>query len=105
VPVSTAVIAIGFAKLQMMGDLEFSDFIYEFGAGIFFLPSSYAAAIGEFQSKSRGGLYPGGSAVDGGAGLPSTVLGSINSVRVPSGSKRFACRLRLIPTCSTIGSP
>jgi len=28
---------IGFAKLQMMGDLKFSDGVYGFGAGIFFL--------------------------------------------------------------------
>jgi D-galactonate transporter len=28
---------IGFAKLQMMGDLKFSDTVYGFGAGIFFL--------------------------------------------------------------------
>jgi D-galactonate transporter len=28
---------VGFAKLQMMGDLKFSDSVYGFGAGIFFL--------------------------------------------------------------------
>ena len=28
---------VGFAKLQMMGDLKFSDGVYGFGAGIFFL--------------------------------------------------------------------
>ena len=28
---------VGFAKLQMMGDLGFSDSVYGFGAGIFFL--------------------------------------------------------------------
>src|ERR1700683_4815310 len=28
---------VGFAKLQMMGDLKFSDAVYGFGAGIFFL--------------------------------------------------------------------
>src|SRR4029077_8312019 len=34
--------------------------------------------------------YFGGGAADGGTGLPSMVLGSINSMRVPSGSNRFA---------------
>ena len=28
---------VGFAKLQMAGDLNFSDAIYGFGAGIFFI--------------------------------------------------------------------
>src|ERR1700678_2472406 len=28
---------VGFAKLQMLGDLKFSDGVYGFGAGIFFL--------------------------------------------------------------------
>ena len=28
---------VGFAKLQMMGDLKFSDGVYGFGAGVFFL--------------------------------------------------------------------
>lgn len=34
--------------------------------------------------------YPGGGAVEAGAGFPSIVPGSISSVRVPSGSNRFA---------------
>src|SRR5262245_10916658 len=41
--------------------------------------------------------YFGGGRVDEGAGLPSTVLGSISSTRVPSGSNRLSWRLRLIP--------
>src|SRR5262245_43461166 len=45
----------------------------------------------------------GGGAVDHGAGVPSTVTGSINSTRVPSGSKRLSCRLRLIPVLISIG--
>src|SRR5213594_754135 len=32
----------------------------------------------------------GDGAIDGGTGFPSTVFGSINSMRVPSGSKRLA---------------
>src|SRR5437016_1978370 len=40
----------------------------------------------------------GGGAVEEGTGFPSAVLGSINSMRVPSGSNRFACRFPLIPT-------
>jgi sugar phosphate permease len=28
---------VGFAKLQMLGDLKFSDSVYGFGAGVFFL--------------------------------------------------------------------
>ena len=28
---------VGFAKLQMAGDLQFSDAVYGFGAGIFFI--------------------------------------------------------------------
>jgi hypothetical protein len=34
--------------------------------------------------------YFGGGAADGGTGLPSIVFGSISSMRVPSGSNRFA---------------
>jgi hypothetical protein len=34
--------------------------------------------------------YCGGGAVEGGVGFPSMVFGSMISVRVPSGSKRFA---------------
>ena len=43
--------------------------------------------------------YCGGCAFEGGVGLPSIVSGSMISILVPSGSKRLACRLRLIPTC------
>src|SRR5262249_46145794 len=46
---------------------------------------------------------PGGGAVDDGTGLPSTVLGSINSTRVPSGSKRLACRLPFLPMFMVFG--
>src|SRR3954447_2857622 len=41
--------------------------------------------------------YRGGGAEEDGAGVPSTVFGSISSMRVPSGSYRFSCRLRLMP--------
>ena len=47
----------------------------------------------------------GGGAMDGGTGFPSTVFGSINSIRVPSGSKRFAWRLPFLPTFISIGLP
>src|SRR6266545_7055937 len=43
------------------------------------------------------GNYRGGGAPEDCAGTPSTVLGSISSVRVPSASNRFNCRLRLVP--------
>ena len=36
------------------------------------------------------GRQRGGGALDGGVGLPSMVVGSISSTRVPSGSNRFA---------------
>src|SRR3989442_545442 len=39
----------------------------------------------------------GGGTVEDGGGWPSTVTGSISSVRVPSGSKRLSWRHRLIP--------
>ena len=42
-------------------------------------------------------------ASDHGVGLPSTVFGSINSVRVPSGSNRFNWRRRFFPTCISSG--
>jgi hypothetical protein len=45
----------------------------------------------------------GGGAVEGGTGFPSAVLGSINSMRVPSGSNRFACRFPLIPIFISMG--
>src|SRR5712692_3431179 len=45
----------------------------------------------------------GGGAIDGGTGFPSAVFGSINSIRVPSGSKRFACRFPFLPTLISIG--
>src|SRR5215813_10842631 len=34
--------------------------------------------------------FPGGGAVEDGTTLPSAVVGSINSIRVPSGSNKFA---------------
>lgn len=43
-------------------------------------------------------LECGGAAVEDGAGFPSTVSGSINSILVPSGSYRLICRLRFTPT-------
>jgi hypothetical protein len=44
---------VGFAKLQMMGDLGFSDSVYGFGAGIFFL----GYILLEIPSWLPGGLY------------------------------------------------
>jgi hypothetical protein len=44
----------------------------------------------------------GAGAVDAGTGLPLTVLGSISSIRVPSGSKRFAWRFPLTPVLISI---
>src|SRR5258706_14625736 len=44
----------------------------------------------------------GGGAVEGAVGLPSIVFASISSMRVPSGSNKFACRFRLTPVCILI---
>ena len=41
---------------------------------------------GSAVREGHGVFYRGGAAVAEGAGLPSTVFGSINSRRVPSGS-------------------
>jgi hypothetical protein len=45
----------------------------------------------------------GGGAVEEGMGTPSTVFGSMISTRVPSGSYRLNCRLRLTPVFISIG--
>ena len=47
--------------------------------------------------------YRGGGSVEDGAGWPSIVFGSISSMRVPSGSNRLICRLRLMPVRTSIG--
>ena len=57
---------------------------------------------GQILGHGLGGQR-GGGALDGGVGLPSMVVGSISSTRVPSGSNRFAWRLRLIPTLIWMG--
>ena len=41
--------------------------------------------------------------MEDGAGFPSTVSGSISSVRVPSGSYKFICRFRFVPVRISIG--
>ena len=48
-------------------------------------------------------VYRGGGSEDEGVGLPSMVLGSISSTRVPSGSNRFTWRLRLMPVRISTG--
>src|SRR5579872_3605076 len=50
-------------------------------------------------------VYCGGGASDGGTGFPFAVSGSISSIRVPSGSKRLACRLPLTPVLISIFCP
>jgi hypothetical protein len=47
---------------------------------------------GLFVKFQEAFLTTGNGEVEDGAGLPSTVRGSINSSRVPSGSKIFNCR-------------
>ena len=54
-------------------------------------------------SKRQRSDATGAGASDHGAASPSTVFGSINSVRVPSGSNRFNWRRRFFPTCISSG--
>jgi nucleoside-diphosphate-sugar epimerase len=67
--------------------LDDSRFCRTFGAA----PTPIDHAVAETLGYSPVGC--GGGALDGGTGLPSTVVGSISSMRVPSGSNRFTCRL------------
>lgn|GEM_PF-5467275 len=59
--------------------------------------------LSNFVANYRISYRPGGIVAEGNVGLPSIVSGSINSVRVPSGSKKLAMRLRLIPTWTSSG--
>src|SRR5262245_25391543 len=64
---------------------------------------SRVAERGGEEDDYAGSLHRGGGAVEGGAGFPSTVPGSISSTRVPSGSNRFNWRFRLTPVLTSIG--
>src|SRR5262249_59715785 len=64
---------------------------------------SRVAERGGEQDECGDSLHRGGGALELGAGFPSTVTGSISSMRVPSGSNRFNWRLRLTPVLGSIG--
>ena len=67
------------------------------GAQDTILPYKSAPDVTIFRQPQS--FFPGcgGAAVEPGAGLPSTVLASISSIRVPSGSYKLICRFRLTP--------